>query len=675
MGEPSKFGAKTIAGAAMLMLAALCATSASGQTTLAQPAANTDPPAETYFKRARYSNLQLSPDGKTMAALVPVNERKNLALIELDSRKVIGSTSMQDHDVSFYRWIGDRTIEIETADLSEASGFLYRFEHVLIDVEGKLVRDMDKVGRRRYAEILTVLDRAGDDLVIQTYDRDLSSLDAYRYNPRTGTKTLLTFETPGNVTGFVADHAGQVRIAFSVPKDGLKQSVWYRRTNEDKWRKIAENSALESGLNPLAFDFDDRMLYADAPNPNDERKRIALFMFDPESGSLGELVSTTTVDVRGLVFDRTKRKLVGVRDASPSGIKWLDPDWDRLQKSVDAVLPTDHNRLNWGQYDPQRLIVSTESETQTSIFYLFDRQNHKMEEAAVAYPWLTPELLVPRRFVRYRARDGLSIPAYLTMPKGSEGKQVPLIVDIHGGPYVGAARYGYDSEAQFFASRGYAVLQPDFRGTRGYGEAFYKAGWRQWGLAMQDDVTDGVDWLIKRGLVDADRVCLYGGSYGGYATLWGLEKEPDRFRCGVAIVAVSDLELLYDVTWSDMNSESTRNYLTRVIGDFDADREKLRQVSPLYHADRIKAPLLLAYGASDRRVPIVHGNKMRSALDKYNKPYEWVVYSNEAHGFNKDENRYDFYRRVDAFLAKNLAVRSAPTPKAATEASSAAKPQ
>lgn len=180
---------------------------------------------------------------------------------------------------------------------------------------------------------------------------------------------------------------------------------------------------------------------------------------------------------------------------------------------------------------------------------------------------------------------------------------------------------------------------------------------------MQDDITDGVKWLIDNGKVDGDRVCLFGASYGGYATLWGLEREPRMFRCGVAFVAVSDLALLFDVNWSDTNRNdrygSSTNFYKRTIGDPDRDREKLREVSPLYHVDRIQAPLLLAYGAADVRVPLIHGNRMRSALDKAGKSYEWVVYDDEGHGFNKDENKFDFYRRVDAFLAKNLVPRAA----------------
>ena len=265
--------------------------------------------------------------------------------------------------------------------------------------------------------------------------------------------------------------------------------------------------------------------------------------------------------------------------------------------------------------------------------------------------------MATRKPVHYTARDGLDIPAYLTLPRSLSDRKPPLVVIIHGGPFLRVNVWGFDTEAEFFASRGYAVLQPEFRGSDGYGWKLYSAGFKQWGLAMQDDITDGVEWLIKQGIVDKDRICLYGGSYGGYATLWGLIKTPELYRCGVAVAAVTDINLMFDITWSDMAraSQGWLEYGARdQIGDPDKDAQKFRSVSPLYNAERLKAPVLLAYGAADVRVPLKHGLEFRSALADNHKTYEWVVYDNEGHGFNKDENRFDFYRRVDAFLKQCL---------------------
>ena len=620
------------------------------------------PPVEDFFRRARYSDVRLSPDGKLLSAIVPLNERRNLALIDLDKGTAVALTSLREQDVASYGWIGDRMLEIKIANLADEGGLVILKQDVLIDISGEVVRDMTKVSRRGLTRIIATIDRAGDDLIIETIDRSLYGFDAYRYNPRTGEKKLLTFQSPGNVTRFVADRAGQVRVAVSVPKGATRTVVSYRRSNDDPWTTLRDDPIEEESIKPIAFDFDNKTLYVYA-HTKDNGGRNDVYAFDPETNQIGSrLFEAKGLDAGRLVFDYVNQKAIGIGDGSRNGVHWIDADWDRLQQSIDAALPSTRNTLGWGRYDTSRVLVHTESETQPPFFYLLDRNTLKMQEVAVAYPWLKNSELSPRRFVRYTARDGLSIPAYLTMPRKPAGSKPPLIVDIHGGPFVGPTAFGYNAEAQLFASRGYVVLQPDYRGSKGYGDAFYKAGWRQYGLAMQDDITDGVKWLIEAGKVDPDRICLFGGSYGGYATLWGLEKEPGMFRCGVAFVALADLELKFDVGWSDyMKAEwgnNSTNMLTRTVGDPDKDREKMRAVSPLYHAERIQAPLLLAYGASDQRVPLIHGNRMRSALDKYNKPYEWVVYADEGHGFNKDENRFDFYRRVDAFLAKNLAPRT-----------------
>ncbi len=671
----------------------VCVSTATAQTptavatTASNPAGKALQPVETFFKRPKYTSVTLSPDGKLLAALVPTNERRNLAIIDLEKGGAKVLTTLKEQDVSSYRWVGDRVLEIATANLTDESGNIEVKQRVLIDTDGRVLRDMLRtslrenvmretvhLGTAAYMQIIEVVDRAGEDLIVETNERNRYGLDAYRFNPRTAMKTLLTEESPGDVNKFVADHDGQVRVAVTVPRGAVKTALWYRKSNADRWTMLREADVENDDIRPIAFDFDNRTLYVSARS-NAEGKRFGVYAFDPDNNRLGKLVfESDTVDADRIIFDYERKTVAGVLDDSLAGVHWIDSQWVGIQKAVDAGLPGMRNRLSWGRYATDRVVVTSESESASPTWFILDRKSGALQETAVSRPWLTGVPLSARKLVRYKARDGLSIPAHLTLPKGIDEKKLPLVVVIHGGPYVQGGHFGYDAYAQFLASRGYAVLEPDFRGTQGYGDAFYKAGWKQWGLAMQDDVTDGVRWLIDSGKVDADRVCLFGGSYGGYATLWGLEKEPQMFRCGVAFVAVSDLELMFDVGWSDFmhaerGGDSTRT-LTRGIGDPDKDREKMRAVSPLYHADRIQAPLLLAYGAADDRVPLIHGTRMRAALDKYSKPYEWVVYDDEWHGFNKDENRYDFYRRVDAFLAKNLAPRSAAA--AATTASAPA---
>ncbi|HET7366288.1 MAG TPA: prolyl oligopeptidase family serine peptidase, partial [Burkholderiales bacterium] len=288
-------------------------------------------------------------------------------------------------------------------------------------------------------------------------------------------------------------------------------------------------------------------------------------------------------------------------------------------------------------------------------YYLFDAAKRTLVPLSSSRPWIDPKQMSERKLVTYKARDGLDIPAFLTIPKGTAGRNLPLVVEIHGGPWIGKQEFGFDLQAQFFASRGYAVLQPDFRGTLGYGKRHFQASFGQWGLAMQDDITDGVDWLVAKGIADKNRVCLVGGSYGGYATLWGLMKTPDAYRCGVAYAAPTDIAYMFSFNRWDWVGSVWMDYGAKtLIGDPDRDADKFRSVSPVAQAERLKAPVLLAYGGADQRVPIKHGNALRAALDRYGKKYEWVVYSDEGHGFNDDKNRLDFWRRVDVFLKQNL---------------------
>ncbi len=623
-------------------------------------------PADDYIRQPAYLSMALSPDGKSLAAMVPINGRRNVALVDLEHRTVVALTGHTTDDVYSYQWLGNRVIEVVAADLDERGGALRFHQHLIVDVVDKeVLGDLQAISRFGESQVLAALPGDGSEMVIKTYDRNIASADAYRYDARTNRKQLLTFRSPGSVENFVVDHAGRVRVAVSATRGGMRTVVWMRPDNDAEWTQVHDDPAQQETFVPLAFDDDDRTLYVGVPSEAHRGLRD-VYAYDTATSTMGPRVyEATGADAGSVVIDRVRHRIAGVRDGSAAGVHWVDPGWEQVQRSLDQALPNAHNRISWARDDTDRMIVASEADAEPPTYYLFDRKSLRLEPVARARPWLAADDLSPRGFVSYRARDGLTIPAYLTMPKHPDGAKPPLVVIIHGGPFTSGYRYGYDGEAELFASRGYAVLQPNFRGTLGYGQAFAEAGWRQWGLAMQDDVTDGVRWLADTGRVDGDRVCLYGASYGGYATLWGLEKEPTMFRCGVAFLAVSDLELMFDVTWSDTmryeRGDSSTNYFRRTLGDPDRGRDALRAVSPDLHADRLQAPLLLAYGATDQRVPIIHGTRMRAALDDAHKPYEWVVYSDQQHTVFDPENRADFYGRVEAFLKKNLAPRATAT--------------
>jgi dipeptidyl aminopeptidase/acylaminoacyl peptidase len=304
--------------------------------------------------------------------------------------------------------------------------------------------------------------------------------------------------------------------------------------------------------------------------------------------------------------------------------------------------------------------VRSFADVQPSLYRLFNRDTGRLVRLGAERPDVQPERMALTDFVRVKARDGLEIPCLLTLPRTAAGAprdepRWPLVVLVHGGPWVRGSAWRWDAEAQFLASRGYAVLQPEFRGSEGFGAAHLRAGFKQWGRAMQDDLADTARWVIAQGLADPARVAICGASYGGYAALMGLVNDGGLFRCAVARAAVTDLLLLHDGNWSDISEPFRRYGLPQLVGDRRADEAMLVAHSPLQQAARIRNPLLLGHGLLDRRVPIEHGRRLRDAVKAHNGQVEWVEYEKEGHGFSFAEHEIDWWQRVERFLARHLA--------------------
>jgi len=303
------------------------------------------------------------------------------------------------------------------------------------------------------------------------------------------------------------------------------------------------------------------------------------------------------------------------------------------------------------------VLVQSYSDVVPAIYSLYNTQTGQLSKIADVRPDIKPAQMGRQQFVRYKARDGLEIPALLTLPAGGATSKLPMVVLVHGGPYVRGASWGWNPVSQFLASRGYAVLEPEFRGSLGFGIKHFKAGFKQWGLAMQDDIADGVQWAVGKGIADGSRVCIAGASYGGYATLMGLVKDPGLYKCGINWVGVTDIKLLYNGGWTFTNdtSDEFKAYgMPDMIGDPVRDAAQLEATSPIAQAARIRQPVLLAYGGVDRRVPINHGTQFRDALMKTNKDVEWVEYPVEGHGWALEKNTIDFWSRVERFLDRNI---------------------
>lgn len=633
---------------------------------------------EDFFRLPEYSGMQLSPSAKRLSALAPLKGRNNLVIIDLGERKPHVITAFEQVDVYNVVWVNDERLCFRVANLQEVTGrFNYRGTYC-INHDGTDLRDFTRLGVRDpsttlggyfFFDFLGRPDDGSPDVFIAARLRSRRSTDIYRFNTSTGRYQLLTEEAPptGYVTRWVLDRNYVPRVAVSQPEREnrnaqLKQIVWYRDSANGKWEELSNIDGDDDSaqlFSPVAFDFDNTTLYVSARAGKDKR---AIYAYDTRTRKLGDMLfGHTLVDVSGgLAFSRARKTLLGIQFQADKPVKvWVDPAIDRLQRQVDASLPKTVNELGIPENSEDWALIFSHSDVDPGTYYLMNRKKPGIELVAKTRPWLDPSLMSERKFILYEARDGRQIPAWVTIPRGSSGKNLPLIVHIHGGPWArGYAwiNWGRWPDAQFFASRGYAVLEPEPRGSLGFGRDHYVSSFKQWGQAMQDDITDGALYLAREGTVDKGRMCVIGGSYGGYASAMALAKDPDLWRCGVPYVAVTDLFLFQNVVYSDiaMFSDFFQTDFKRRVGDSDADREMFTRYSPNLQTAKVKAPVLLAMGSDDIRVPQVHGDKYAANLESDGKKVEYVIYKGEGHGFNHADNVYDFYRRVERFFAENL---------------------
>jgi dipeptidyl aminopeptidase/acylaminoacyl peptidase len=622
-------------------------------------------PVDHFFRHPAYSYMTLSPDGTSIAALAPVVGRQNVVVIDVKTRQAKPITGERTRDIVEVHWVNSNRLVVRTGTLSTAAfeskgGALYS-----INKDGSNTRMLAEGGSdeqmgggfrvtARAMQIVRTMPGESNDIIglEHVFSPGAASRTGqlFRVDTTTSRRTELSGGKPdsGESESWVVDNRGVPRAL--VTYSGGRLRIYYRAGVDAPWRKLDEYAYTSPGWAPLAVSDDGKSLIV-----SDQRTRdkAAIVRYDPETKSFGDVLAAhPQVDLRDLLY--SEGRAVGVRfNADRIGQAWFDDDLARIQRGVDAAFPDKVNLLSWSR-DRSLVLVTSFGDTTPGSFYLFDTKARKMEWLLDRAPWIKPEELAPMRPVRYTARDGLVIPAYLTLPKGRE-KNAPLVVMVHGGPWVDGDTWGYHPEVQFLASRGYAVLQPNFRGTTRYGWKHFASSFGQWGLAMQDDVTDGVKWAVAEGIADPARVCIYGASYGGYAAMMALAKEPGLFRCGVNYVGVTDLDFFLTASWADYAySDFIQFSVKDMVGDARKDAERIRTTSPVNLAARIKAPVLMAYGGVDFRVPIEHGTRMRSALERHGGKPVWIVAEDEAHGFQDPKNQKIFYEAMEKFLRESL---------------------
>jgi dipeptidyl aminopeptidase/acylaminoacyl peptidase len=628
-------------------------------------------PVADFFRTPKISSVRLSPDGRHVAVTVDTAAgRLQLAVIDLgnlSASKVVASFS--DVDITRVAWVNAQRLVYSVADLQRAdrniASGLWAVNNdgsdsrQLINISHARVTNSSYVNDRRLSpewRLHTSLnDRTADVIVEAPAFNNTGAVVTYklaRLDTKTGLTQNLSSGAPEHVMNWLVDDAGQP-VAITTWYQGRFASYLRKNNGWQLWEAVDGYSDLYS-MPYWAGPHNELVALSRRKSDN-----AALFEVNNETLAFADkpLVNTPGYDFNGqLVYDRKAGRLLGVHyETDAQGTAWLDKGMQELQGDVDKLLPGAVNRIDCELcISVPTVLVTSSADRIPPKYYLYDRESKNLKVLGASRPWIQPGQMGLRDVYRFQARDKRSIPVLVTQPAGKSTGPRPAVVLVHGGPYERGTHWAWEPAAQFLASRGYMVIEPEFRGSTGYGSAHFRAGWKQWGLAMQDDVADAAQWAVSQGWVDPKRICIAGASYGGYAVLMGLIKTPELYQCGVEWVGVSDIDLMYDIGWSDFSDEWKQYGMPLLVGDQVKDAQQLKETSPLAQAHRLNRPLLMAYGGRDSRVPIKHGTAFRDAVGKTNPNVEWIVYPNEGHGWRELENKVDFWSHVEKFLGRNI---------------------
>lgn len=597
-------------------------------------------PLEDFFRNPNISNLKLAPSGCHLAFLQPWQTRMNIFVQKTRGGEAVRVTSASERDIPAFLWKGDeRIVYIQDSQGDE------NYQLFAVSPNGQSMQSLTPFPGVQ-ARIVDDLEHHPSDILIALNRRNPQLHDVYRINVFTGDMRLVA-ENPGNISSWITDHDGRVRAATTT--DGVNTSLLYRDGESEPFRVILTTSFKES-LSPLFFTFDNRHLYAAS---NIGRDKTCIVEYDVAQGKeVKEIFSHPQVDVEQLLCSRERKVITGVVFTTWKNHYHFFDAWRRdLQETLEKRLPGYEVQVLSMSKDERRVVARTYSDRTLGTYYFYDAVSGELRKVADLTPWFDEAQMAEMRPISYTTRDGLTIHGYLTLPRGKKPERLPVVVNVHGGPWH-RDTWGYHWEVQFLANRGYAVLQMNYRGSTGYGRQFWEASFKEWGRKMQDDISDGVRWLIGQGVADEKRVAIYGGSYGGYAVLAGLAFTPDLYACGVDYVGVSNL-------FTFMKSippywQQHLDMMYEMIGHPEHDRALLHAASPVFHADNIRAPLLIAQGANDPRVNKNEADQMVAALKAKGIDVPYVVKDNEGHGFRNQENRFEFYRAMEAFLEKYI---------------------
>lgn len=621
---------------------------------------------EAFIKSEKFADVKLSPTGEYFAASVPLEDKTALAIVRRSDNSLSGSFMLgKNTHVSDFEWVNDQRVVISIAekygqlDKPQPTGELYAINadgsgaDLLVGyrvtgrgagthiqpkkVEAVAASLTDTLPGDERNVVISVWPPSGEDPFTRAERLDVVS----------GRRALLA-TAPVRRARFFTDNRGVVRFALGAGKDNVNK-LYYRSGDGESWLLLVDEAVDDRVEMPLGFSEDGGTAYLQVESENGPDSIVAMdvvsrerkiVLRDEEADPLRIIYRNGTSIPVGAMVMRDKPHTLFFDDASPEA---------RMYRSMEAAFDGEGVFITSSTKDGRLALIQTWSGSNPGDFFVFDTVTKKASYLLSRREWFDPAKMASVRTFELPARDGLKLHGYLALPHGRDVSKLPMVVMPHGGPFGIFDAWGFDDEAQMLAAAGYAVLQVNFRGSGNYGRAFRQAGARQWGGAMQDDVTDATRWAIAQGIADVGRICIYGASYGGYAALMGVAKEPDLYRCAAGYVGVYDLPLMFS-TGDIQQRGSGETYLKEWIGD----RASLATVSPVNLATRIKTPVFLAAGGQDERAPIQHSKRMQDALARAGVPVETLYFDTEGHGFYTQAHRREYYTRLLAFLARHL---------------------
>ncbi|WP_082607125.1 S9 family peptidase [Lysobacter sp. Root983] len=619
---------------------------------------------EAFVRRDRFNEIKLSPNGEYLAATVPLEDRTALAIIRRSDNKVTADFRLEKNThvaefwwvnpqrvlISMTRTFGDRDTPFRDGNLLAINADGTDPELLVgqsVRGEGAKTRIQPKKVEQVAAYLADGLREDEKNVIISvspfgydTYSR-ADEMDVY-----TGRRVTVA-RAPVRNASFVTDNRGNVRFAFGFGADNVRK-LYYRGGADAPWEQIGDEAGTGMAEVPLGFSEDDKIAYLLAEQSNGPDAIVA---YDPVARSRTQVMRDARVDPDEIVYRKGTIPVGAFFVDGKREARFFDASAPEagIYRALAPAFGADSIRVTSITDDQKLALVEVSSGRNPGDFYLYDTTTKKANHLLSRRDWFDPEKMAEKKQVSLQARDGLSLRGYLTLPSGSPGKNLPMVLLPHGGPFDVQTVWSFDGEAQLLAAAGYAVLQVDFRGSSGYGRQFVRAGAREWGGKMQDDLTDATRWAVREGIADANKICIYGASYGAYAALMGTAKEAGLYRCAVGYVGVYDLPAMH--TSGDIqNRGSGEAYLREWIGV----REELASVSPVRMVDRIKVPVFLAAGGRDMRAPIEHSIGMEKALRKAGVPVETLYFDMEGHGFYTEEHRREYYSRLLDFLARSL---------------------